>query len=107
MARLTAPGGYGLWRLSSSHSVGEIAHGDRTSDSDDPKSRDAKMSSSSDMMVEVREAVAASIFARHWETMLNLERTTSGHSVWLSLAQAITESRSSWITMGLANGMAG
>lgn len=65
------------------------------------------MSSNSDIMVEVREAVAVSTFVSHWETILSLDRTSSGHSVWPSLAQATTESRSSWIAMGLVNNMAG
>ena len=53
------------------------------------------MSSNSDMMVEVREAVAASTFARHCETILSLENITSEKVAWSSWPQAITESRSS------------
>ena len=77
MVRLTALGGYGLWRLSSSHCVGETTHESWGGGSDDSKLKEAKMSSNSDMVDEVRTAVAASAFARHWETILSLESIIS------------------------------
>ena len=96
MARLEAVEGYGLWRLSRSHWVGETATtGGWVGESWDSKSKDANMSSNSDMMVEVRETVAASTFARHCEIASSLEKTSFGKSAWSSCPQATTESRSS------------
>ena len=108
MACLMAPDGYGLWRLSRSHWVGETTTTDVwVGEPWDSKSKDANMSSNSDMMVEVRETVAASAFARHCETMPSLESITSENVAWSSWLQAIVENRSSCIMIGLANGIAG
>jgi len=108
MARLTAPDGYGLWRLSRSHWVGETTTTDVwVGESWGSKSKDANMSSNSDMMLEVRDSVATSAFTSHCETMSSLESITSENVAWSSLGQEIAESRSSWITIGLTNGIAG
>jgi len=107
MLRLIALGGYGLWRLSRSHRVGETTATDGwVGESWDCKSKDAKMSSNSDIMVEVRETVAASTFARHCEMASILEMTNFGYSIWSSCPQVTTESRSPRIGIGSAKGMA-
>lgn len=102
MARLTAVGGYGLCKLSSSHCVGE-----RADDETGSKLKEAKMSSNSDIVEDVTEVTAASAFTRQWEIASSREMTNFGYSAWSSCPQAIRESRSSWITTGFANGMAG
>ena len=65
MVHLTAPDGYGLWRLSRSHCVGETTHGVWAGGSGDFKSKEANRSSSSAIVESVTETVAASAFARH------------------------------------------
>lgn len=64
MACLIAVEGYGLWRLSSNHCVGEIVRRDWVGRSDDSKLREANISSNSENVDAVIEAVAASAFAR-------------------------------------------
>ena len=107
MARFTAVEGYGLWRLSSNHSVGEGTHGGWAGNSGDSRSREAKRSSSSAMVDNVTETVAASAFARHCETILNLESITPENMTRSSWLGGIAESRSSWMAMGFAYGIAG
>jgi len=108
MARLTAPAGYGLWRLSRSHWVGETTTGwGWISESGASKSKEANIASSSDMADDVTEAIAASVFARHREIMSSLNRVVSEYAAWSSWPQTTADNRSSWITMGLANGIAG
>ena len=66
MARFTVPHGYGLWRLSRSHCVGETTAGRGwIGESGASRSNEANMASSSDMADDVTEAMAASVFARH------------------------------------------
>ena len=77
MACLAAPGGYGLWRLSSSHCVGETVYGSSAVESDDLRSNEANKPSSSAMVADVTDAIAASTFASRRDTMLSLERRTS------------------------------
>ena len=59
-------------------------HGGGVGRSDDSKLSEAKISSNSDIVDAVIEAVAASTFARHWETILSLERITSARISWPS-----------------------
>ena len=73
MARLKAGGGYGLWRLLSNHCLGETREW-----GDDSRLKDAKISSNSDMVEDVKEAIATSTFTRHWEVSSSLEMTSLG-----------------------------
>lgn len=61
----------------------------------DSKLKEANMSSNSDTVDEVRAAVAASALARHRETMLNLDKTTSESVSKSSWSQVTAENRSS------------
>lgn len=79
--------------------------GERGDGMNDSKLKEEKMPSSSDMVDEVTEVTAASTLTRHCEMASSLEMTSFGYSAWSSCPQAITESMSSWIAMGFANGM--
>jgi len=52
-------------------------HDDRAGGSENSKSREANKQSSSAMVDNVTEAVAASAFARHFEIASSLDRTSS------------------------------
>jgi len=73
--------------------------------SSDSKLKEAKISSNSDMVDDVTEVIAASIFARHSEMASSLEITSFGCSAWPSWLRVTAESRSSCIAIGLAYGM--
>ena len=65
--------------------MGETAaNSGRGGESNDSKLKEAKISSNPGTVDAVMEAVAASTFARHRETMLNLERRTSENVAWSS-----------------------
>jgi len=87
--------------------VGKTAEAAWIGEWGDSKLKEAKISSNSDMVDDVTEVTAASTFARHCETMLSLDSMTSENVAWSSLLQAMAESRSSCITIGLVYGMAG
>jgi len=53
------------------------------------------MSANPDTVDAVIDTAAASTFARHRETILSLESTTSENISWSSWGQAMAESRSS------------